>query len=46
MIIVYRGIILILITSEVKPTETYKEVIPEINNEQASWCRKVDWKIS
>ena len=31
---------------EVKPTKTYKEVIPEINNEQVSWCRKVDWKIS
>ena len=31
---------------EVQPTATFKEVIPQINKEDESWCRKVDWKIS
>ena len=31
---------------EVEPTATYKEIIPQMDKNDESWCRKVDWKIS
>ena len=44
----FRDHLLTELILEREPIDTRfgQEVIPEINNEQASWCRKVDWKIS